>query len=149
MTDRLDGRRSALAVPRALVCAVACVLAAGTLASCARATGAPASGAEPSRGAEAAASSECADVCVVEIENRTPLQLDVIVRDGLSIRTLGVVPGYATVTVEVPAGIPARQIDARVPPGAISSGGAGRRLDCQFKHRGGGTARIICEGRRG
>jgi hypothetical protein len=135
VTKPLHGRWSMLVLAGAA--------AAGAAAACARGAAAPAAGAEP------VASPECADVCVVQIENRTPLQLDVIVRDGLSIRTLGVVPGYATVTVEVPLGIPARQIDARVPPGAISSGGAGRRLDCQFQQRGGGTARIVCEDPRG
>jgi hypothetical protein len=144
VTTHRHGRRSAPALARALA---PFVLAACTLSACAR-TGAPAAEA-PIPAAEPAASPECPDICVIEIENRTPLQLDVIVRDGLSIRTLGVVPGYATVTVEVPVGVPARQVDARVPPGAIASGGAGRNLDCQFKHRGGGTARIVCEGRRG
>jgi hypothetical protein len=117
--------------------------AACTLAGCARGTS------DVPREPEPSASPDCADICIIEIENRTPLQLDVIVRDGLSIRTLGVVPGYGTVTVEVPAGIPARQVDARVPPGAISSGGAGRALDCQLKPRGAGVGRLVCEGRRG
>ena len=130
----MSKRPRARLVPLVLACAAAC--ARGT-------SGAP--GAEPAP----SASRECADVCIVEIENRTPLQLDVILRDGLSLRTLGVVPGYGTVTVEVPVGMHARQIGARVPPGALAAGGTARRVDCQFHQRGGGAARVVCEGGRG
>ncbi len=103
-----------------------------------------AAGAPPEPSADRAA--ECVEVCRVEVENRSAMQLDVILRDGLSVRTLGPVSGYSTATFEVPAGIPPRNIDARLTPGA----GASRGVVCQFHNRGAASAaRLVCDLRRG
>ncbi len=107
-----------------------------------------AAGARPEPSADRAA--DCVEVCVVEVANGRALQLDVILRDGLSVRTLGPVSGYSTATFEVPAGIPPRNIDARLTPGAAVAGGASRGVVCQFHNRGAAAAaRLVCDLRRG
>ena len=89
---------------------------------------------------------ECVEACVVEVENRSAMQLDVILRDGLSVRTIGAVSGYSTAKFEVPAGMPPRSIDARLTPGA----GGSRGVVCEFHHRGAAAAaRLVCDLRRG
>lgn len=116
----------------------ACSFAAAPLpAACAR-TGASEASPSPS--------SECVEVCIVEVENRTSMQLDVILRDGLSVRTLGAVGGYATGSFEVPAGIPLRNVDARLTPGAGATLGA---VVCHFRPRGEAAARLVCDSSRG
>ena len=123
-------------------CLVLLVAASAIAAGCASA------GARPSPSAKRAA--ECVEVCVVEVENRSAMQLDVILRDGLSVRTLGPVSGYSTATFEVPAGIPPRHIDARLMPGAAAGVGASRGVVCQFHNRGAAAAaRLVWDLRRG
>ena len=95
-------------------------------------------------------SSDCVEACVVEVENRSAMQLDVILRDGLSVRTLGAVSGYSTATFEVPAGISPRNVDARLTPGAAMAAAVSKPVECQFHSRGAGAAaRLVCDVRRG
>jgi hypothetical protein len=116
------------------------------LAASALAAGCASTGAAGARPATSAGAAECEEVCRVEVENRSAMPLDVILRDGLSVRTLGPVSGYSTATFEVPAGIPPRNIDARLTPGARAS----RGVVCQFHNRGAAAAaRLVCDLRRG
>ena len=110
------------------------------LAACSRAA---APGAMPSP------SSACVEVCIVEVENRSAMQLDVILRDGLSVRTLGNLSAYGTGSFEVPVGIPLRNIDARLTPGAAAARGGSRGVVCQFHNRGEAAARLVCDVHRG
>ena len=117
------------------------VAASGLAVACARGG---AAGDGPSRTADRTA--DCVEVCVVEVENRSAMQLDVILRDGLSVRTLGAISGYSTARFEVPAGIPPRNIDARLTTGVGSS----RGVVCQFHNRGAAApARLVCDLRHG
>jgi hypothetical protein len=102
-----------------------------------------------SRTAAPARAGDCIEVCVVEDENRGPMQLDVVLRDGLSVRTIGAVAGYATASFELPAGIHPRNVDARIAPGAASIDGR-RAVTCQLRSRGAeNAARLVCDQQRG
>ena len=91
-----------------------------------------------------APSGACEAACSIEVENRAAHPIEVVVAEGFSVRVIGEVRGYGSEVFAIPAGISLHHIRARLVPGA---GAAGRRLDCEFRNRGGSGARLTCDAR--